>query len=217
MSQSDAVTDPEIRKAIDYASANTWGEWRDMFEHDGRIEANPILADAERFTEFCHKWRVGRTIRKGTCPALQRFLHDSAQLRVALQDDSGRKLDEFEREELRDKFGTRGGTRSLISVVSKIATFLRPERFVAWDQYARRGLNTVLKRSASARFVSYDQYLADFDRVWNSSRGDEVRVLTLSSLKQPFAAEPRFQRRVLDVYLMMKGEFKREGARSAGA
>src|ERR1039457_3955625 len=132
----DAVV---VGKAIESARRVLWGEYRDVFEYQGPIGANPVLADERRFMRFCVRWGVSRTIRKGTHDRLRRWLQDSSGFVDAIRDDTGQRLGRLEAA-LRTEFAGRSGG-SLISMVSKVAAFLRPDRFVAWDRFARRGLN----------------------------------------------------------------------------
>lgn len=196
--------DQQVRLAVTWARGG-WQEWRDVFEHGGAISGNPILADPVRFGLFCKKWSVARTIRKGRQAEFRCMLRDSQEFATALNDRSGHELVDFERGAVRREFGTSGGTRSLVSAVSRLATFIRPESFTAWDQYARNGLNLVLGRSKNSRFDSYVEYLADFNRVWTGPHGELVRQMTEQPGTTGVEREPRFQRRVLDQYLMIVG------------
>lgn len=117
--------------------------------------------------------------------------------------DSGRAFDKFENH-LRESFGTHEPKRRIISVLSKVSAFVKPERFVAWDQYARKGLNIVLDRKSS-RFVDYADYLAAFEQAWDGSPGQNIREYMARNGQSIVETEPRFQRRVLDDYLMLLG------------
>lgn len=103
------------------------------------------------------------------------------------------------------RFGTRDGKRGVQSALSKVATFVQPEWFTAYDYYASSGLNLIIGRSKSAFFPSYASYLADFNAAWNGPHGERIReiIKPVTSVQ----AEPRFQRRVLDLYLMVEGGY----------
>jgi hypothetical protein len=131
----------------------------------------------------------------------------SGQFLEALHDDSGRMLEELE-QELRPRYGTRGGTKRIISVLSKVATFMRPERFVAWDTFARRGMNLVLGRRVYSQFSDYPFYMHTFDTIWSGDLGDEIRAYVAKNAMQPIEGEPRFLRRVLDLYHMESGRIR---------
>jgi hypothetical protein len=87
---------------------------------------------------------------------------------------TGQDLDNLERK-LRQDFGTHDASRSIISALSKIAAFIYPETFVAWDSFAKKGLNRVRGCSASRKFEVYSDYLAKFDEVWEGELGAEIR------------------------------------------
>lgn len=180
-----------------------WKAWRVVFEHRGTIATNPLLGDAKRFSSFCKEYSVARTLRRGTQNEFRLSLIES--LSELIRDDSGRALDKLEAE-LRPRFGTHGGTRRIVSVLSKVAAFVRPERFVAWDSYGKKGVNIVLGRSANFPFHSYAEYLTAFDQVWNGQRGQQIRdFATTDRARISIEREPRFLRRVLDVCLMKCG------------
>jgi hypothetical protein len=132
------------------------------------------------------------------------MFRESKEFENAIRDDTGRLLAKLETD-LRARFGTYDGTRSIRSALSKVAAFIRPDRFVAWDQYAPQGVNLVLGRPKSTPFKDYAEYLAAFDDVWKGPNGERIREMTNKAPHQPLETEPRFQRRVLDLYLMNKG------------
>jgi len=181
-----------------------WKDWHDFFEHQGPVCENPLLANSSRYHSFLTKWSVSRTLRSGVHEKFRETLRTSEEFLRALNDDSGQMLEELEHE-LRPEFGTRGGTKRIISVVSKVATFIRPERFVAWDTFARRGMNRILGRGSYSQFSDYPHYLRSFDIVWNGDLGREIRAYVTHNAIQPIEREPRFQRRVLDLYHMESG------------
>jgi hypothetical protein len=199
---NDKLTDDLILKSIQLARKN-WCDWCDVFEHKGSVKTNPLLADSHRFASFCKEYSVGRTIRRGAREQLRLVLVE--KLRRATLDGTGRSLDELE-EKLRPRFGTHGGTRRIISLLSKVAALLRPDRFVAWDTYAKRGVNIVLGRSASSGFDTYAEYLEAFDRAWGGPPGQQIRGYVMTNgTDSEVEREPCFQRRVLDMYLMKSG------------
>ena len=107
-----------------------WATWRAVYEHDASTSTNPLLADRDRFARFLREYAVARTVRKGTQDAFRRMLIE--RISGAIRDGMGQDIDSLERE-LRPKFESHDGSRRMISVVSKVAALLKPERFVAWD------------------------------------------------------------------------------------
>jgi hypothetical protein len=112
---------------------------------------------------------VGRTIGEGSHYQFRCFLRDSAEFADAINDQSGKKLASLEMT-LRRKFGAERTTKTgknvisaVISALSKVAAFVKPETFVAWDKWAKRGLNAVLGQSVSRDFPTYVKYLGAFE------------------------------------------------------
>jgi hypothetical protein len=201
--------DHTIESAFTIARQN-WNKWRVVFEHTGSIATNPLLADpGDRFRSFLNEYSVARTIRAGTHDRFRRELASSREFGEAIHDDSGHALDKLEYL-LRPRYGTSSSPRQIISVLSKVAAFVRPERFVAWDQYGRKGINVLLGRNQNCPFTSYANYLKAFDDLWHGEPGKQIREFA-ASRPAPAAAEieSRFLRRVLDVYAMKRGQRKR--------
>jgi len=197
------LTDQDLQIALRIVRQDVWKPFRRVFEHTGPISSNPILADADLFAWFCWEWSVARTVRAGMQHDLRVRLRDSPEFAAALRDDAGQMLAQLE-QDLSREFGARGGN-SIISLLSKVAAFLRPERFVAWDRYARQGTNLIFARAKYCSFSGYAGYLSDFDRIWEGQHGERIRILTSNSPLEPAELTPAFQRRVLDLYLMRVG------------
>ena len=199
------MTHDQIAKSFQISREN-WNAWKCVFEHSGSIEENPLLAEPKLFAHFLREYSVDRTVCGGKHDEFRQRL---AKSEWAFQDDTGQDLDKLEAK-LRSVFGTRRrrphkGRKHIISVLSKVAAFLRPERFVAYDQYARKGLNIVQGRAASYKFNGYADYLAMFDKAWHGLPGREIRDYVKKRGESKVENEQRFQRRVLDVYLMRRG------------
>jgi hypothetical protein len=159
----------EIARSAKTARAN-WRGWRDVFEHSGPISTNPLLSRPDRFAAFCKEYSVHRTIKKGTRDEFRLQLKDSPQFEKAIHDRTGQKLVTLEKQ-LRKNFGTLEGKRGMVSVLSKVAAFVRPERFVAWDKYGKRGVNRVLGRGVSVSFATYSDYLKEINQIWENWSG----------------------------------------------
>jgi hypothetical protein len=191
-----------------------WNDWRDVFEHKGPISTNPLLDCRNTFRKFLAEYSVNRTIQAKTHDAFRLALRDSPQFEKAIGDGTGRALDEIELK-LRESFGTHDPKYSIISVLSKVAAFVRPEQFVARDSYSMEGLKKVLKKvpalKASFQRNTYARYLEAFDHLWEEQPGKEIRNYKITDPHAQVENEPRFLRRVLDVHLMQCGgrEFKR--------
>lgn len=197
--------DSQINDALHIARKN-WRDWRDVYEHSGPISRNPLLAEPGiRFGSFCKEYSVHRTIRAGTQQTFRRELARSQAFLEAIQNGSGHDLDVIE-PTLRERFGTHDPPRRMISVLSKVAAFLKPERFVAWDQYAKKGVNVLIGGRANRAFNSYADYLAAFETVWNGEPGKMIREFIIRNDRQgDIETQTRFLRRILDVYAMKCG------------
>jgi hypothetical protein len=197
---SDEAADSLISGCVQITRKN-WRDWRVVFEHGGPVAANPLLADLRRFVSFTHEYSVARTIRHGTRDRFR--LELIKRLQDVIGDDTGRSLDTLD-EELRPSFGTHDPPRRLVSVLSKVSAFVRPEQFVAWDTCARKELKVVL--AEGAEFGTYEDYLASFEKAWSGRLGGLIRDwVTRNGVEDRVESEPRFQRRVQDVYLMKSG------------
>jgi hypothetical protein len=201
---ADLSEDTRIQESLTVARKN-WHDYHDVFEHGDEIATNPLLVNSDRFAHFLMEYRVSRTIRQGTHDKFRGTLKDSPQFEKAIHENTGRALDKLE-SELRPDFGTHEPPRRMISVLSKVAAFVRPERFVAWDKYAKKGVKIVLGSHASFPFNAYAEYLAAFDEVWNGQAGQQIKdYLRRVGANDAVESKPCFIRRVLDVYLMKCG------------
>jgi hypothetical protein len=125
------ITERDIKIAKE-----NWEKWKSVFENEGPAADNPLLADSSTFGAFLDEYSVRRTIRRGTSDELRITLGSPTfELQALLNDTSGKLLDAREAA-LRAQFGTLCGKRGLRSAMSKIASFLAPHAFVAWDEYA---------------------------------------------------------------------------------
>jgi len=200
-----------VQEAIENARRN-WNEWRSVFEHAGSVDNNPLLTNPELFNKFVQEYSVGRTIWTGQ-RELFHFKLRGTEFIDAIQDDTAMSLQKVANG-WREDFGTISKNnptkpvkahKAIISILSKIAAFLRPETFLAWDTYAKRGLNIASGKPASRSFQNnYCAYLEAVNAVWNGEIGQAIRDITAQSTEQ-VEREPRFQRRVLDLYLMKLG------------
>jgi len=194
-----------LNRDVEIAEKN-WRAWQDVFEHVGRPAQNPLLADIRRLSRFRNEYGINRTIRKGRHDEFRMRLRDPKfPLVVLLDDASGSMLDRQEGL-LREEFGTYDGGHGLRSVLSKVASFLAPHTFVAFDKYALKGLNVTLGRPRSRRFDSYTEYLSDLNLLLDGEVGKQVRDICRNRYPTQYASQrDRFHRRVVDVYLMRVG------------
>lgn len=122
------------------------------------------------------------------------------ELANKLNDSSGRCIDELEYL-LRWDFGTMDGKRGMKSVISKIAAFLCPEKFVVWDKFARKGVACVRYSKLTHAYNEYSDYLADVNFLLNEKMQYDLNDACQKNYPTQYSSEnKRFQRRVLDVY-----------------
>ena len=194
------------QKDLNIAKVN-WKDWISVFEHEGTLEKNPLLTFPGVFNKFLGEYSVSRTIRAGTSDDFRKAL-SSVDLGLAgkLSDSSGKGIDELE-ELLRWDFGTRDGERGMRSAISKIAAFLVPANFIAWDKFARKGTIRVRGRRLTHTYETYAEYLSDVNFLLNGEMKDALISACQGNYPTQYSSENnRFQRRVLDVYLMRIGD-----------
>jgi hypothetical protein len=195
------ITQDDLERA-----KHNWVNWSVVFEHQGPAALNPLLVNAEVFKDFLTEYSVTRTIRSGRHDSLRKTLcAQNVNLAARLNDRSGSGVDVLD-DQLRPEFGTSNPARRLRSVLSKIAAFVAPHSFVAWDRYARVGLNRTLRRADSYVPRTYADYLADVNSLLMGKIGGKVVSVCRDNYPTKYSAEQeRFHRRVLDVYLMRSG------------
>ncbi len=188
--------DATIQRAI-VVARHAWHGWKIVLEDDATI----LLANPKVFSRFCAEYSVGRTIRTGTKEECRRMIR--RLIRRAIKDPLGSGIDNLDRR-LRPHFGTRNG-RSMVSMISKVGAFYRPEVFVAWDKYARKGLNIMSNLPPSRNFTGYVHYLATVEQLWATPVRKQIESAVSAAGGCPQYNPPAFGRRVLDVALMIVG------------
>jgi hypothetical protein len=189
-------------KSVKIALGN-WEDWRLVFEYKSKPGGNPLLESRILFWGFCREYSVHRTIRRGTHNKFRQRL--ARDIQDVIRDKTGSALDRYEKK-VRPSFGTRKGTRKMISVLSKVSAFVSPESFIAWDRYSRGGLNIALGRAKSRPFDNYSSYLADVDQVWKDEAKHLIKAeVRRCSISPSLRTNEAFLRRILDVSLMRCG------------
>jgi len=195
-------------------AAKNWKNWQNVFEHLGPFENNPLLNQKE-FYKFLHEYSVGRTIEGGKRALFLDYLKSpTSPLTRILSDPSGKQLDS-ELKEIKTTFGAKVKRsknnlhpvqRTPRSLLSKVASFLEPGSFIAWDTYACKGLNLAMNRPRGVPFRDYATYRKDVAYLMFSSLGTLIRKACAGHYPSRHAMMgDRFHLRVLDVYLMRQG------------
>jgi hypothetical protein len=165
----------------------------------------------EWFTHFLGAWGVARTVKVVARRKLLRYF--SGKFRDAIdEDNTGVAVTAAAR--YIKKWA--GRLNEMNSLVSKVAFFLRPGRFVPRDRYARMGMNRLRgdRRAGGeghARFRTYEEYLAEFNqyfRKFEKQIAKELKhpwVMVLArrlGCPPRFLSTPAFRRKVFDNTLM---------------
>ncbi|MFO8067140.1 MAG: hypothetical protein R6U11_06130 [Bacteroidales bacterium] len=190
---------------VHIAKAN-WKDWISVFEYEGAVEKNPLLIYPGVFNKFLGEYSVHRTIRAGKSDEFRKALcSGNVGLSDKLSDSSGKGVDDLE-ELLRWDFGTMEGKRRMMSVISKIAAFLAPANFIAWDKFARKGIIRLRGRRATHTYKTYAEYLFDMNYLLDGEMKDSLESICQYNYPSQYSSmNNRFNRRVLDVYLMRIG------------
>lgn len=207
----------KVKRADILIPAHNWRAWQQVFEHHPP-ETTPLLKNPDTFRAFIDEYSVGRTIRKGTIDKLRETLAEVRTL-AFLSDPSGKALDETDIR-LRRRFGTMDGRRGLRSLLSKVAAFLKPNTFIAFDKYALVGVRRVRRNmvkelkaqgkaipaALSGKIDSYSDYLVLMNEILTGPLGVEIKKACVGHYPSNVAAKgSRFHRRVLDIYLSRIG------------
>ena len=184
-------------------AARNWRKWQAVFEHADGHFSNPLLEDAEVFSEFMWEYSVNRTIRAGKQDEFRLALRSDRFLKV-LNDHTGAGLDK-EEARLRPRFGVQEGKRRVRSALSKVAAFLAPHDFIAYDKFALKGLGRLIGRSV-VKDYTYSEYLLATNELLAGPLGERIRRFCVNNYPTPYASKrQRFHRRILDTYLMRIG------------
>jgi len=187
------------------AGAN-WMTWRRDYEFEPldsgiRFSQMPVLANGERYDAFVGNYSLLHGVQGTLRDELRQRLHLNPDFDHAVDAIDGSGIDVLARE-LRAEFQLKcprfGFQRSFLS---KLAAFARPDVFVAWDEFARKG---VARCTGRRRDASYAEYLTSVNGIW-----DDVKPRILNFLSDKNVPTQRhdtaFPRRVLDVCLMLYG------------
>ncbi len=181
------------------AGAN-WCRWAADFEHKGDCAELPVLAHNERYRAFVSEYSLLRYYTLDEREQLRQKLYRSNAFKNALKPADGNGIDELAIQ-LTEEYPGFDTERSFIS---KLAAFARPDTFVAWDRFARIGLSAVTNGPAKGNYRSYSEYLSAANGLQSAELGRKIdKYLDRSSL--PTDNRNAFRRRVLDVFLMVRG------------
>jgi len=178
--------------------------------------------DKKWFDWFVGSWTVARTVAKENRDEVRRYLDAKFRL-AAAADRDGTAVDKAATTISRRGWGAKelrsGNSTAPLSLVSKVAFFLKPNTFIPYDSSALRGLNRLRgtkKQGGQGRLnsPSYREYLAAFDAVFEASDSQisalleqpwVVAVSRQMGLGAKSMSQRGFRRKVVDNLLMQRG------------
>jgi hypothetical protein len=193
------VNERWLKFAFWSAGAN-WLKWRADFEFEGNADQLPVLQHQDRYRAFIKDYSLLRYYTGDEREALRTRLSHPPSFQTAVDQPNGQGIDALA-QGLREEFPAFDTERSFLS---KLAAFARPETFVAWDRFARKGVARQNSGPANGNYQSYADYLRAVRQVLSAELGREIRQFVEQAPCIP-AEQECFVLRVLDVYLMILG------------
>lgn len=191
--------------AFNIASSN-WLLWQDVWAYKGQQVKDSPIFQRERFLKFSSEYSVLRYVKTDTRYDICRYIRDNYGPHRLIESVDGLGVEELT-SNIFDKFG---GDRHH-SFSSKIAAFLNPTVFLASDRFSRAGARKYLidrmgYNHNAEHYGNYVNYLNACNEIWNREQaGFAARLATLEGWQQIDTTNLAFQRRMLDVLLMMNG------------
>ncbi len=178
--------------------------------------AKPGELTEEWFNWFVGAWNVARSIRNGRKPLVRKYFDHDFREALSLEDCT-KCVDTAALHIQRQGWSSRGCLP--VSLVSKVAFFLRPERFVPLDRFSLHGLSLLCGDNASGELNrnSYEAYLRRFDEQCgrfesqlNAALKEQWVVDMADWLGCPRAAlaSPAMRRKLFDDYLMHSAGYR---------
>ncbi len=168
--------------------------------------------ESEWFDKFVASWNVARTITKDRRADVLGYLNGTFRHAVARNQD-GSAVDDAANAIAKKKWTP--NANEPLSLVSKVAFFLRPDRFVPVDRWARAGIKLFTPPGQAPADKTYKAYLTAFDKVYDGGHRAAIEQIATSRWAKDLArlagcdqailpSEP-FTRKVLDNGLMRAG------------
>lgn len=181
------------------------------------IAAEPGELMADWFRWFVGSWGVARTIKNGQQVSVRKYL--DGDFRKALLAGSGPDVVDTAAQHIQQQ-GWSAKSSLPVSLVSKIAFFLSPAKFVPLDRYALQGLNLLRQRECARALKgrSYREYLQVFNEHYAKIEPRLALALKESwvaglaeRLGCPVSAlkTTAMRRKLFDDYLMHTGEYRK--------
>lgn len=228
-SQPSGINAAEFNRKIDkrklaLAVIQAMQTWSDEHNKPFLQCGEPGELTKEKFEEwfdwFVVAWGVARTIKKENRDEVRNYLYQT--FRAELRDGGGAKTVDAAALHIKSSGWSslvgKSRKRSLpISLVSKVAFFLCPTKFVPYDQKARDGLNSLRGDDKCLSERSYVEYMGAFERQYSRFEAE-----LNSALKEQWVAELAnklgcptkalttlaMRRKLFDDYLMHIGGYR---------
>lgn len=179
-------------------AANNWLLWREDYEC-GNARRLPVLTEHARWDFFVTEYSVFRGVIGPLRERIKDVFLNTQRFANAVRDDTGAELEQLAI--YLAGMGHQIGTQR--SLVSKLASFAKPQTFIAWDATARHGLR-LLDYGHDAN--SYPEFLKRVNALWRDHYGEQIKRFSSNQrLRGVPTTRVAFQRRMLDVHLMTMG------------
>jgi hypothetical protein len=195
-----ALTKFELQKLYFQAGWN-WVSWIDDFDCKLKTQNLPVLEGEDRFAKFLGNYSLLRYHDATAKETIRKWLSGNGKLANATEFPDGRGIDKLA-DDLKKHTHKK---RRELSLISKLAAFAKPASFIAYDKYARKGTRIILGKTASGKYDTYVEYLADANLILNGDVGIELKKYA-STLPLPTKNTKAFIMRLLDFYLMGVGK-----------
>ena len=176
-----------------YIAAQNWQYWKDCYE--APAEELKICEDPELFSKFVNEYSLLRREKGEDRERLRSWMTKNGRVAMLTKKKDGSGVENLLVEMKDSKFMRHR------SFLSKIAAFSRPDVFIAYDLFARRGLVKLgMVTKMPDDYVTYLKAVRELER----KIGQHIEK-HLKDRHLPTRKGKAFQLRVLDVYLMMSG------------
>lgn len=198
-----APSNRELIIAFSVACRN-WLVWQDVWEFEGKWGDFPLLRPSGRFICFCREYKVGRGVPNTILEDIANHLLDDPVVC-----DSGENfsylLSSGRIECCADYINRRFNVKRQTVMMTKIASFWRPEKYVARDSYSLEGSRILGIRSS----LSYIEFSKEISLLWRNEFGIQVSDFLNMFGELRCGNTPvsccKFKNRMLDVCLMIRG------------
>jgi hypothetical protein len=196
----------DIRAAYNDAYRH-WIDKSEDFEHVGIITEMPTLACPEKFKKFRREYSVFQ--RNSLCVVEKSRLHllSNGNLEDAINNAKVLGLELL----AIDLQRCCGVNNREVSVLSKITSFIHPDKFNPMDQFAKIGITKISNTGLVDKFTTkrkascYAEYCHQIDHILESDYFTKISNRLRGKPLPKNAPPAAFNRRILDTHLMRVG------------